>query len=268
MLADCMKGGKMKKRNIKYKMISLSSIMIFLFMWYLITDILKLFPTNIFPSPVKVFLAIIKKLSVKTPDGGTLFTHLIASLQVALSGYILGVIIGIPIGLLMGWYRKTDLIVKPLFDLIRPIPPVGWIPIMILWLGIGMMAKSTVIFISAVTPCIVNAYTGIKQTNKVHIWVAQTFGASNWQTFIRVGIPSALPMVFTGLKVSLGASWMALVAAEMLASTKGLGYMIQMNRMVGRADNIIVGMIMIGLVGALLTSILENLEKHFVKGRH
>ena len=174
--------------------------------------------------------------------------------------------IGVPLGILMGWYRRVDLIVKPLFDLIRPIPPVGWIPLMILWLGIGIQAKATVIFVSAVTPAIINAYTGIKQTNPVHIWVARTFGASNLETLLKVGIPSALPMIFAGLKVSLGASWMALVAAEMLASTEGLGYMIQMNRMVGKADNIMVGMITIGLVGALLTYILETLEKKLVKG--
>lgn len=96
--------------------------------------------------------------------------------------------------------------------------------------------------------------------------MARTFGASNFETLLKVGIPSALPMIFAGLKVSLGASWMALVAAEMLASTEGLGYMIQMNRMVGKADNIMVGMITIGLVGALLTYILETLEKKLVKG--
>ena len=256
------------KTSLVYKIIAVISIAVFLAIWYFITDGLKLFPASTFPSPVKVLQAFIKKFYVKLPDGGTLFTHLIASLQVVLYGYILGVVIGVPLGIFMGWYRKVDLIVKPLFDLIRPIPPVGWIPIMILWLGIGITAKAMVIFVSAVTPCIINSYTGIKQTSQVHIWVAKTFGASNRRTLIKVGLPSALPMIFTGLKVSLGASWMAVVAAEMLASTKGLGYMIQMNRMVGRADNIIVGMITIGLVGALLTFILERLEKRFVKGRH
>lgn len=257
-----------EKKELKWKLISVCSVILFISVWYAVTDGLKLFPSHTFPSPIKVSAAFIRKLTVKTPDGGTIFTHLTASLQVALYGYSLGVIIGVPTGILMGWYRKADLIVKPLFDFIRPIPPVGWIPIMILWLGIGTTAKATVIFVSAVTPCIINAYTGIKQTKPVHIWVARTFGASNRYILWKVGIPSALPMIFTGLKVSLGASWMALVAAEMLASTQGLGYMIQMNRMVGRADNVIVGMIVIALVGALLTRILDLLERRFVKGRH
>lgn len=256
----------MKEKKLKYTLISVASIAAFLSVWYLVTDVFHIFPSSTFPSPVKVAQAFIRKLTVKTPDGGTLATHLAASLKVALYGYLLGIGIGVPLGILMGWFRKVDLIVKPIFDLVRPIPPVGWIPLMILWLGIGMRAKATVIFVSAVTPSIINAYTGIKQTNSVHIWVARTFGAKSLGTLIKVGIPSALPMIFAGLKVSLGASWMALVAAEMLASTEGLGYMIQMNRMVGKADNIMVGMITIGLVGAMLTWILEKLENKLVKG--
>ncbi len=256
----------MKEKKLKYTLISTASVFCFLLIWYLIADVFKVFPSSTFPSPFKVATAFVRKLTVTTPDGGTLGKHLIASLKVVLLGYLLGIVIGVPLGILMGWYRRVDLIVKPLFDLIRPIPPVGWIPLMILWLGIGIQAKATVIFVSAVTPAIINAYTGIKQTNPVHIWVARTFGASNFETLLKVGIPSALPMIFAGLKVSLGASWMALVAAEMLASTEGLGYMIQMNRMVGKADNIMVGMITIGLVGALLTYFLETLEKKLVKG--
>lgn len=255
------------QQKINYKVISACSVIFFIFVWYCITDLLKLFPPYLFPSPVKVFEAFVQKLTVKIPDGGTLFTHLLASLKVALYGYGLGICVGVPMGICMGWYKKIDLLVKPIFDLIRPIPPVGWIPIMILWLGIGVTAQAMVIFVSAVTPCIINSYTGIKQASKVHIWVAQTFGATNRQILFKVGIPSALPMIFTGLKVSLGASWMALVAAEMLASTQGLGYMIQMNRMVGKSDNIVVGMIVIGIVGAFLSFVLDKLEKRFVKGR-
>lgn len=257
----------MKKIKVRNLLLSAGSIIVFLLIWYMITAVLHLFPNNTFPSPIQVLRAFIRKLTVKAPDGGTLFTHLIMSLRVTLYGYLLGVVVGVPLGVLMGWCRRADLIVKPIFDLIRPIPPIGWIPLMILWLGIGIKAKATVIFVSAVTPCIINAYAGIKQANPVHIWVARTFGAKSFEVLWRVGIPSALPMIFAGLKVSLGASWMALVAAEMLASTEGLGYMIQINRMVGKVDNIMVGMITIGMVGALLSFILDALEKKFVKGR-
>ena len=168
----------------------------------------------------------------------------------------------------MAWHKSVDLLVKPVFDLLRPIPPIGWIPIMILLLGIGIWAKVAVIFIGAFIPCVINSYTGIKQTSTIHLWVGQTFGATRRQMLWKVAIPTALPVIFTGLKVSLGISWMTLVAAELLASTKGLGYMIQVSRTIGRADVIVVGMLVIGVVGLLLAYILDVLEKIFVKGRY
>ncbi len=166
---------------------------------------------------------------------------------------------------LTGWYKPVDLFVKPLFDLVRPIPPIGWVPIMMLILGIGLRAKAMVIFVSAVIPCIINSYSGIKQTSETHINVAKTFGASNVDILRTVAIPTAMPMIFTGLRVSLGVAWMTLVAAELIAATKGLGYMLQIARTIGRADIIVVGMLVIAAVGALLTGILEFLEKKFVR---
>jgi NitT/TauT family transport system permease protein/taurine transport system permease protein len=138
---------------------------------------------------------------------------------------------------------------------------------MILCLGIGTLAKASIIFVSAFIPCVLNSYTGIKQTSVVHLWVGQVFGASKFQLLRRIAIPTALPNIFTGLRVSLNNSWVTLVAAEMLASTRGLGYMIQIGMTVGRADIIIVGMLAIGLVGALMALILKQIEDKFVRGR-
>lgn len=239
----------------------------FILLWYLITDVFQLFPSTTLPSPVKIFGAFIEKLTNPNPDGATLLQHTLASLEVALYGYLLGIVIGIPIGIAMAWNKKVDLFVKPLFDLLRPIPPIGWIPLMLVFFGIGVLSKAVIIFISAFIPCVLNAYTGIRQTNAVHLWVAQTFGASRKKRLFKVAIPSALPMMFTGLRVALANSWASLVAAEMLGAQRGLGYMIQMNRQMARADNIIVGMLAIGLVGALLSLILGMIEKKYVKGR-
>ena len=156
---------------------------------------------------------------------------------------------------------------KPIFDLLRPIPPIGWIPIMILVLGIGFWAKVAVIFVGALIPCVINSYTGIKQVNPVHMWVGQTFGGTRTQMLFMVAIPTALPVIFTGLKTALGISWMTLVAAELLASNNGLGYMIQVARTIGRADIIVMGMLVIGVVGLILSTILDFLENRYVKGR-
>lgn len=256
----------MKEKRIKYRVLSVLSICIFVLIWFLCTDVLNLVPQIMLPGPVKVLHSFWDKLTNKNPDGATLFRHIIASLKVALLGFGMGVIGGVPLGIAMGWFPKFDKFIKPVFDLIRPIPPVAWIPLMIMWLGIGISSKAVIIFFSAFIPCVINSYAGIKQTKPVHIWVAQTFGAGNRRILFKVAIPTALPSIFTGIRLSLGMAWTSLVAAEMLAATEGLGFMIQMGRMLARPDIILVGMITIGGFGALLSKILSFIEKKFVKG--
>lgn len=255
------------KKQKKYAIITIISFAALLVMWELFTDVLHVKPDYILPSPIDVLKALIAKLYDKKPDGSILFTHIGTSLKVALTGYCLAVVVGIPLGIAMAWFKKVDLFIKPLFDFIRSIPPIGWIPIMILLFGIGTGAKAAVIFLSTFIPCVLNSYTGIKTTKQVHIWVAETFGASNMQVLFKVAIPSALPLIFTGLKVALSTAWMTLVGAELLAATSGLGYMIQIARMLGRPDIVIAGMVTIGCVGALLAFLLDRLEKIFVRGR-
>lgn len=238
----------------------------FLVAWELVTDVFHLVKPYSLPSPVKVFDTFVKKLYLNSPDGSTLPQHIWASLQVALLGFGAGALVGIPLGILMAWFRPVDRIVRPVFDLIRPIPPIGLIPIMVLVFGIGLEAKVAVIFFSAFIPCVINAYSGIKEAKDIHLWVARTFGATNRQMLFTVAIPTAMPMIFTGFRVALGAAWMSLVAAELLAATRGVGYMIHISRTIGRADVIVVGMLVIGLIGSLLSWIFETLEKRFVRG--
>lgn len=246
----------------KYLWLSVLSVLCVLVLWELITDVLRLMPAYMLPSPLEVCKAFAYKISGGlNPDGASLWTHIATSLKIALGGYIAGVAVGVPLGVAMAWYKKVDLFVKPLFDLLRPIPPLAWIPLMILWFGIGYGAKVAIIFISSMIACVVNSYAGIKQTRQVHIWVAKTFAATNLQILFKVALPTARPMILTGLKTSLGSAWMALVAAELLASTSGLGYMIQMARQMGRADIIVVGMIVIGVIGAALSSLLNLLAR-------
>jgi NitT/TauT family transport system permease protein/taurine transport system permease protein len=119
---------------------------------------------------------------------------------------------------------------------------------------------------AAFIPNVINSYTGIRQTSQVHIWVAQTFGANNYELLTKIAIPSALPNIFTGLRLALGTSWVSLVSAEMLASTRGLGYMISMGRQFSRTDLVLGGMIVIGTLGSILAVILEKVENRIVKG--
>ncbi|MFV0503989.1 MAG: ABC transporter permease [Lachnospirales bacterium] len=255
-----------RKEKRKFTIISIISIITFFTIWELATDVFHIMPDYSLPSPVKVFRSFIDKFTNRNPDNGTLTQHILTSLKVALSGYFLGAFVGVPLGICMAWYKKIDLFVTPLFDLIRPVPTIAWIPLMILWFGIGLGAKSAIIFVSAFVPCVINSYAGIKQTSPVHLWVARTFGASKREMLFTVAIPTALPLIFTGLRISLGTAWTSLCAAEMLAANRGLGYMIQLNRQLGRPDLIIVGMLTIGSIGALLAYLLGLVEKKLVKG--
>ncbi len=230
------------------------------------TDVLKIIPEKKMVSPATIIETFIYKLSNPNPDGNVLGIHILTSLEESVLGFLMGVGIGVPLGICMAWFDKFDKFFKPLFDLVKPIPPVGWVPIMLMVFGIGLMSKVTVILIAAVVPVIINTYSGIKQMNPVHMWVAQTFGASRTQVLRTVAIPTAGPMIFAGIKVALNASWVTLVAAELVASTKGLGYMIQMARQVGRIDVVFMGVLVIGAFGALFSFILDMVEKKLVKG--
>ena len=218
-------------------------------------------------TPWKVVTTFFVKFWDENPDGATLQMHFLSSIQVALMGFVSALVIGTPLGLVMGWYKGMDKFVRPIFEVVRPIPPIAWIPLSILLFGIGLSAKAFIIFLAAFVPCVINSYVGVKLTNPVLINVAKTFGATNWQIFTRVCLPSAVPMVFSGFRISLGNSWSTLVAAELLASTSGLGYMIQLGRTMIRPDIIIVGMLTIGFIGALLAAILNKVEGKIAKWR-
>lgn len=254
------------KELISSNMLSFFSLVAFFLIWEAVCRFEIVSPYVLVP-PSKIVSLFIFKLSNINPDGATLIQHTITSLILALTGFSCAVVVGVPLGLLMGWYKPFDNMVRPLFDLIRPIPPIAWIPLSISWLGIGFQAKAFIIFLAAFVPCVINSYTGIKLTDPVLIRVTKIYGASNWQTFLKIGVPSAIPMTFTGLKLSLNSSWTTLVAAELLAASQGLGFLIQMGRSLVRPDLIIVGMLTIGLTGALMSAILTKIESKIAFSR-
>lgn len=209
---------------------------------------------------LEIFKLFIVKFTDPNPDGAVLLVNVWSSLQIALCGFGLSIIIGIPLGWFMGWYRGFDAFMRPIFEIIRPIPPVSWIPLTIVWLGIGLPAKAFIVFFAAFVPCLINAYTGIRQTKAVLINVGKTFGASNFTIFWKVGIPSSMTMTFAGIKVAIGNAWATLVAAEMLAASSGLGYMILMGRSYGRVDLVILGIVVIGLLGVVISALIGAAE--------
>lgn len=255
---------KQQKDNIKYLLMGATGILVFLLIWQLAVKS-GLVNEKMLPAPTTILKTLVYKFNNKPPDGNVLLVNILASLQVALSGFLSAIVIGIPLGLFMGWWKYADRFIRPIFELIRPIPPIAWIPLVVVWMGIGLKAKALIIFFTAFVPCVINSYTGVKLTSQTLINVSKTFGAKNFEIFYKVGIPSALPMVFAGIRVALGNAWSTLVAAEMLAASAGLGYMIQLGRTVARPDIVIVGMVVIGAIGAVLSALLSSLEKYFLR---
>lgn len=247
-------------------LLSVISVAVFLILWQSAVTFKWVNPKYV-ASPVQVVNTFMQKLSDPKPDGATLGVHIYTSLYLVLVGYLAALVIGIPLGLVTGYYRVADKLISTIFEIVRPVPPIAWIPLSVVWLGIGTTAKAFIIFLAAFVPCVINSYTGIKLTNPVLINVAKTCGASNWKVFTTVCIPAAMPMVFTGIRVAIGNAWSTLVAAELLAATAGLGYMIQQGRSLIRSDIIIVGMLTIGVIGAILLWLLGILENNVIKWR-
>ena len=248
-------------RKIRYRdiMLSICGVLLFFLIWEALV-VFKIVDSKKLCDVLEIFKLFIVKLTDPNPDGSVLLVNVWSSLQIALAGFGLAILIGIPLGWLMGWYRGFDAFMRPIFEIIRPIPPVSWIPLTIVWMGIGLRAKAFIVFFSAFVPCLINSYTGIRQTKEVLINVCKTFGASNFRTFLTVGIPSSMTLTFAGIKVAIGNAWATLVAAEMLASSSGLGYMILMGRSFGRVDLVILGIVVIGVLGVIISSIIGACE--------
>lgn len=255
-----------RKESRQLFVISTISVLLFLSLWELAVRI-GWIDGKFLCAPSTVMLTFFDKLSNPKPEGSVLGFHIMTSLKLVLVGYGAAIAIGVPLGLLMGFYRTFDKLVAPIFEIMRPIPPIAWIPLSIIWLGVGTTAKAFIIFLAAFVPCVINAYTGVKLTPTIYLNVAKTSGASKWATFWTVSRNYAMPLTFTGIQVALGNAWSTLVASELLAATSGLGYMIQQGRSLVRPDIILVGMVTIGVIGAILTALLSKLEDKVVRWR-
>ncbi len=255
-----------RTEKLKYLSISVAVVLLVLLLWQLAVQF-QLVNTRFFDSPLGVVETILNKITDKKPDGGLLFQHIWASAKVVWLGFLLAAVIGIPLGLFMGWFRLCDRVIRPLFEVIRPIPSLAWIPIVLLFLGIGVEARAVIIFTGCFVATVLNTYTRIRSTNQTLVNVAKTCGAGNLKIFWTVGVPSAMPMIFAGLKTSMGSAWGTIVAAEMLASSNGLGYMIQMGRSFGDVSLIMAGIIVIGILGFVSSGIVSLVESMALKWR-
>jgi len=212
------------------------------------------------PSP----LTVLQKAAVmySEPIGGnSMFAHIGFSLRRVLAAYLLSAGIGIPLGIAMGWNVTIRKIVSPVFELLRPIPPLAWIPLAILWLGIGEGPKIFICFVGAFVIFVLNAYTGMRYTERLLIDAARTFGATRRQQLFNVAIPASLPSVFAGVQNAMSMAWMCVVAAELVGAREGVGFIIIQGGDLSDVPMIVVGMITIGIIGFALAVSLRFLER-------
>jgi ABC-type nitrate/sulfonate/bicarbonate transport system permease component len=233
-----------------------------LVVWYVATDILNLTHPVILPSPSAVVRAL-----VRLAGSGELLNNIGASLQRIFYANCAALLLGVPLGLAMGLYKPVERLCDGLLSLFRPIPPLAWVPLAILWLGIGTLSVVFITFLAAFFAVLVNTIAGAQSVDKQLVRAAQSLGAGRRRLMARVILPSVAPAIFTGFRVAIGVSWMSIVAAELIAAPSGLGYMIMYYREVLRTDAIIVGMLTIGVIGLAMDFGTRWLERRLLPWR-
>ncbi|RYD61354.1 MAG: ABC transporter permease [Verrucomicrobiaceae bacterium] len=229
-------------------------VVLFLTGWHLAV---KLSGSDIFPTPWQVVLGLAELV-----QKGVLLKYVVASLFRVTWGLGLAILIGVPFGLLLGWYSHASAAFNPLVQILRPISPIAWIPVAILWFGVTDVAPVFLIFLASVFPIITSTAAAVANMQPVYVRAARNFGLKDTQLFRQVIFPACLPQILTGLRIALGIAWLVVVAAEMIAVNSGLGYLIIDARNAGkRYDLVVAGMVMIGLIGLLLDIAVRRLEK-------
>jgi ABC-type nitrate/sulfonate/bicarbonate transport system permease component len=248
-----------KQKLIRYTRKQL--IFLLLIVWQVLCS-LKVFPQINVPSPLDVGAALIDLIKVGLPPGYKLGGHILGSLVRVAWGFFFALIIGFPLGILMGWSGGLREAIRPIVEVFRPIPPLAWIPIAIIWFGIGIKSAAFIIFLGAFFPILLDTISGVLMINPILIDVSRTLRVSQRGILIHVITFGALPSVFTGIRVGLGVAWMTLVAAEFtgVKTGYGLGYMIMTGRDVQRPDYVVAGMIIIGLVGYAMDVVIRTIR--------
>lgn len=189
---------------------------------------------------------------------GELFIHISASLSRVIAAWGLSALVAVPLGLAMGRWRRFEIVVDPVVELFRPISPLAWIPLAILWFGISETGKIFIIFVATFFPILLNTVSGVKGVDKVLIRAGQVLGCEDeWSLFRKVILPASMPTIIVGFRIAFGTGWAAIIAAELVAAQSGLGYLIADGMEILRSDLVMVGMAVIGVLGVLIDSVFR-----------
>lgn len=214
-------------------------------------------PATLVPTPWQSLRAIIELL-----EKGLLVRYVVASLFRVTWGYLGALLIAVPLGVLLGLWRRGELAINPLMQILRPISPLAWIPIAILWFGVGDLSAMFLIFLASALPLTLSTVHAVHNIEAVHLAAGRNFGLSGFELVRSVVLPAILPQLIVGMRITLGIAWLVVVAAEMIAVNSGLGFLIVDARNAGnRYDLVVAGMILIGIIGVALDALMRRLER-------
>jgi ABC-type nitrate/sulfonate/bicarbonate transport system permease component len=219
------------------------------------------------PSPLEIAVGVKSLLMEGLPPGYLLYRHALESLFRVFCGFSIAACLGFPLGILMGWSEKLRTLLRPIIEILRPIPPLAWIPIAIIWFGIGIESAAFIIFLGAFFPILLNTVSGVLTVDVRLVEATKVLGARERHILLKVLAPASLPSMWTGLRIGLGIAWMTLVAAEFtgVKSGYGLGYLIMVARDIQRPDLVIAGMMTIGIIGYGLDELLRGGQRRLLK---
>lgn len=260
---------------VKGRAVEIISIISALLLWQLVAEFIvrnKFFLPSIL-DVISASVTIFQRPSVlelgsSAIEMPVIFVDLLHSLLHFSIGMVAALIIGIPIGMMMGWFTTFNRMFDPIIEMLRPIPPLAWIPFAIIWLGLTPISAGFLIFVGAVFPIIINTFTGLKNVPKVYVEAARVLGCKKDSDLIRyIAMPSALPSIAAGIRIAIGVGWMCLVAAEMFGVSKyGLGFKIWHHYYLHQMDMVLVYMMVLGFLGLLIDKILRYvIDEHLLK---
>lgn len=247
--------------------IGLVAVLVVLAVWWIVTGT-GLVSSLYLPSPKELGTAF-GDIVADGYQGTSLLSHIGISLFRTLTGFVLGSILGIVVGLAAGYYRPVGAALNPILAFMRPIPPIAFIPLAVLYFGLGETGKIVLILVTAFNYTVVNAQAGAANTPRAYLRASSTLGLKRSQEFVRIVLPAALPSIFTGLRVAMALSWAVVVAAELVGAQKGLGFMINNAALQLEIPVVFVGILLIGAIGLLLNQVITVVENRVVhwKGR-
>jgi ABC-type nitrate/sulfonate/bicarbonate transport system permease component len=244
------------------KILGAAGVTIFLIVWELVGNVLQLINPMFMSAP-----SLIAKAAIDLFASGEIYNDLYISGTELLGGYLLSAVVAIPFGIMVGWYKKMSYIFDPFINAMNATPRVALLPLVIIWLGIGILSKVGIIFLGAVFPILINSRDGVKTTPANLLTAARSFGASEWTIFKAVVLPSTIPFILSGLRQGLGRAIVGVMVGELYAATAGIGFMITVAGATFQTDKVFVGVLVFALTGMIGTEILAKVEKRFDKWR-